>query len=76
MKKSELSLVYSAYKNKHVEFYTSGGDPVCRGDIVSFIKEGEHSPTSGILTWEGSNFLVKCYSILIDTYVFHPVDGE
>jgi len=76
MKKSELSLVHSSYENNKVEFYTSDSDPVCVGDIVSFLKKGEYLTTSGTLMREGGSLWIDCYKILIDRHVFYPVDGE
>jgi hypothetical protein len=76
MKKSELSLVHSFHESNEIEFRTSDGDPVCLGDVVSFVKKGEYSPAFGILTRGGGNLQVDCYKILIDKHVFYPVEGE
>jgi hypothetical protein len=77
MKKSEISLVHSFYRNNEIEFHTSDGDPVCVGDKVSFIKEGENFPTTGTLTRGSGKLLqVACYKILTDEHVFHPIDSE
>lgn len=77
MKKSELSFAHSFHENNEIEFYTADGDPVCVGDVVSFFKKGEYSPTFGILTRGGDKLLqVACYKILTGKHVFFPIDGE
>ena len=75
IKLSDLSLVSSRspVDTRSPVFHTASGDPVYLGDTVSFIKDGEHLPTSGTIS-NINGLHVDCFSTLLNKWRSYYVE--